>query len=94
MKTTIGSITFGAIKNVHKSGDEDGVYFADVEIQGAEGFPLETFLYCARADDYAITGKWVYQQITAGNIEGVVTQLAPSTALETSQSATQGAQTW
>lgn len=76
MTTTIGSITFGKISNVRKSGDEDGVYFADIEVQEAEGFPFETLLYCARANDYAITGKWVYQQIVDGNIEGAITQLA------------------
>jgi hypothetical protein len=76
MTHTIGNVTFGAIKNVRKSGDETGVYFADVQISEAEGFPMETHLYCARADDYAMTGRWVYQQIIDGNIEGTVTQLA------------------
>jgi hypothetical protein len=74
--TTIGTVTFGAIRNVRKSGDEEGVYFADVEISPDEGFPFETCLYCARSDDYAKTGKWVYEQIVAGNIEGQITQLA------------------
>jgi hypothetical protein len=77
MTTTIGTITFGAIKNVRKSGDEEGVYFADVEFSEAEGFPMETHLYVARSDDYAMTGRWVYQQIINGNIEGEVTQLLP-----------------
>lgn len=73
--TTIQNITFGAIKNVRKSGDEEGVYFVDVEISGAEGFPMEECIYCARFDDYAMTGKWVYQQIVDGNFEGSITQL-------------------
>jgi hypothetical protein len=76
MTTIIGNITFGAIKNVRKSGDEEGVYFADVEIQEAEGFPFDTVFYCVRSDDYAMTGRWVYQQIVDGNIEGSITQLA------------------
>jgi len=76
MSHTVGNITFGAIKNVRKSGEEDGVYFADVEIQEADGFPFETQIYCARSDDRAITGRWVYQQIVDGNIEGSITQVA------------------
>lgn len=76
MTHTIGNITFGAIKNVRKSGDEEGVYFADVEFNEAEGFPFETHLYCARSNDYAMTGRWVYQQIIDGSIEGEITQLA------------------
>jgi hypothetical protein len=38
---------------------------------------METHIYCARSDDYAMTGKWVYQQIIDGNIIGSITQLAP-----------------
>jgi hypothetical protein len=76
MTHTIGNVTFGQIKNVRKSGDEEGVYFADVEFQEAEGFPFETCIYCARSDDYAATGKWVYHQIIDGNIVGSITQLA------------------
>jgi hypothetical protein len=95
---TIGTITFGAIRNVRKSGDEEGVYFADVEISPDEGFPFEVCLYCARSDDYAKTGKWVYQQIVDGNIEGQITQLAPGVDPVTGQPqpqqpTTQGAQT-
>ena len=77
MTHTLGNITFGQIKNVRKSGDEEGVYFADVEISEAEGFPFEECFYCAKVNDYAITGKWVYQQIIDGNIVGTITQLAP-----------------
>lgn len=98
--TTIQGITFGGIKNVKKSGDEEDVYFADVEMSEAEGFPMETHLYCARADDYAMTGRWVYQQIIDGNIEGGITQLVPNTNPETgelwpvqNQPISQGAQT-
>jgi len=76
MTHTIGNITFGQIKNVRKSGDVEGVYFADVEFSEAEGFPMETHMYCARSNDYAKTGKWVYQQIIDGNIVGTITQLA------------------
>jgi len=83
MTTTIGPITFGAIKNVRKSGDEEGVYFADVEFSEAEGFPMETHLYVARSDDYAMTGRWVYQQIVDGNFEGVITQLLPNADVAT-----------
>jgi hypothetical protein len=72
----IGNITFGQILNVRKSGDEEGVYFADVEISEAEGFPFETCFYCARDNDYAMTGRWVYKQIVEGNIVGTITQLA------------------
>jgi hypothetical protein len=85
MTTQIGNIFFGAIKNVRKSGDEEGVYFADVETQEAEGFPMETNLYCARSNDYATTGKWVYQQIIDGNIVGSITQLAPDVNVETGE---------
>jgi len=97
---TIGTITFGAIRNVRKSGDEEGVYFADVEISPDEGFPFEVCLYCARSDDYAKTGKWVYQQIMDGAFEGQITQLAPGVdpvtgqpPPERQQPTTQGAQT-
>ena len=83
MSTQIGNTTFRQIKNVRKSGDEEGVYFADVEISEAEGFPFETHIYCARSNDYAITGRWVYQQIIDGNIVGSITQLAPDTNPET-----------
>jgi hypothetical protein len=76
MATQIGNITFGQILNVRKSGYEEGVYFADVEISEAEGFPFEACFYCARDNDYAITGKWVYKQIVEGNIVGTITQLA------------------
>jgi hypothetical protein len=78
MTHTIGNIIFGAIRNVRKSGDEEGVYFADVELSEAEGFPMLACFYVARADDYATTGRWVYQQIVNGNIEGGITQLAPN----------------
>jgi hypothetical protein len=78
MTTKIGPVTFGSIKNVRKSGDEEGVYFADVEIGESEGFPVEWCIYCARLDDYAPTGRWVYQQIMDGNYEGELTQLAPN----------------
>jgi hypothetical protein len=94
MTHTIGQITFGTIKNVRKSGDEDGVYFVDVELSEAEGFPFETHLYCARSNDYAMTGRWVYQQIIDGNFEGSITQLDAGVAPpEPVQPTTQGAQT-
>lgn len=76
MTHTIGNVIFGEIKNVRKSGDEESVYFADVEMSEAKGFPMKTHIYCARADDYAMTGRWVYQQIIDGNIVGSITQLA------------------
>ena len=78
MTHTIGNVTFGQIKNVRKSGDEDGVYFADVEFSEAEGFPMEKHFYCARGDDYAMTGRWVYQQILNGNFIGEIKQLNPN----------------
>ena len=86
MTHKIGNITFGQIHNVRKSGDEEGVYFADVEMQEAEGFPFETHIYCARDNDYAITGRWVYQQIIDGNIVGTITQLTPGVDPVTGQS--------
>jgi hypothetical protein len=73
----IGNIAFGKISNVRKLAEEDGVYFADVEIQVDAGFPAETVIYCARSDDYALSGRWVYQQIVDGNFEGEIRQLAP-----------------
>ena len=94
MTHTIGNVTFGAIKNVRKSGDEDGVYIADVEMQDAEGFPFESHTYCARSDDYAATGKWVYQQIIDGNFEGEITQLPPTPKSDNqNQPTVNGAQT-
>jgi len=75
MTTQIGNITFGQIKNVRKHEGTEGIYYADVEMSEAEGFPFETCIYCARSDDYAPTGKWVYKQIIEGNIVGSVTQL-------------------
>ena len=85
MATQIGNIIFGQILNVRKSSDEEGVYFADIEMSEAEGFPMETHIYCARSDDYAITGKWVYKQIVEGNIVGTITQLALNTDPVTGQ---------
>lgn len=73
----VGSITFGKISNVRKLAEEEGVYFVDVEMQIDPDFPAETVLYCARSDDRAMTGRWVYQQIVSGNFEGEVRQLAP-----------------
>lgn len=99
MPTQIGNVIFGQIHNVRKSGDEEGVYFADVEMQEAEGFPFEKHVYVARSNDYAATGKWVYQQIIEGNIVGSITQLAPDANPETglpwdrSQPQTTGSQT-
>ena len=87
-----GKITFGTISNVRKSGDEEGVYFADVEISEDEGFPFEPHVYCARADDCATTGRWVYQQIVDGNIVGEITQLPPTPAHEVAQPISQGTQ--
>lgn len=83
MTQTIGNVTFGNISNVRKSGDEEGVYFADVEFSEAQGFPMETHIYCARSDDHAMTGRWVYQQIMEGNIVGEITQLVPYADPET-----------
>ena len=77
MSFVYNGITLLNIKNVRKSGDEEGVYFADVEMSCSEGFPPEWNIYCARSDDYAPTGKWVYQQIIEGNFEGDITQLLP-----------------
>jgi len=85
MTHTIGNVTFGQIKNVRKSGDEEGVYFADVEMSEADGFPFEINIYCARSNDYAMSGRWVYQQIINGNIVGSITQLAPDTNPETGE---------
>lgn len=76
MTHTIGDITFGTIRNVRKFAGEEGVYFADIDICFSEGFPFEASLYCARADDYAPTGKWVYQQIIDGNFEGDLIHVA------------------
>ena len=81
----IGNITFGQIKNVRKSGDEENVYFANVEVSEAEGFPMKEYTYCARADDYAMTGRWVYQQIIEGNIVGSITQLVAGADPETGE---------
>ena len=44
---------------------------------------METHTYCARSNDYAMTGRWVYQQIVDGNIVGSITQLAPDVDLMT-----------
>lgn len=73
----IQGVTLGQITNVKKSGDENSVYFADVEIDPHGGENLEVCFYCARSDDMAPTGQWVYEQIVAGNFEGEITQLAP-----------------
>ena len=81
----IGKITIGKIKNVRKSGNEENVYFADVEISFDEGFPFETVFYCARSDDYAMIGRGIYQQIIEGNIEGGITELLPNVNSETRQ---------
>lgn len=73
----VSGIEIGEISNVRKSGDEDGVYFVDVEIGVQEGFPSEKMLFCARSNDYAMTGKHVYKQIMDQNFIGEITQLLP-----------------
>lgn len=78
MTKIIGNTVFGNIKNVRKSGDYEGVYFADVELAEAEGFPLSYSFYTATHNDYALTGKWVYQQIIDGNFDGNIEQLPPT----------------
>lgn len=75
MTTIISNIEFGNISNVRKSYTEENVYFVDVEMSVAEGFPLESCEYVARADDYALTGKWVYKQVLNGNFIGEITLL-------------------
>ena len=85
MTTTISNITFGNISNVRKSGDEESVYLVDIEISEAEGFPLEVCIYCARSDDRATTGKWVYAQILAGNFSGEIIQRAAGTDIVTGE---------
>ena len=72
---TVGTVTFQKIFNVNKSADQEGVYFCEVTIDYNNGFPTETDWYCARSDDYALTGKWVYQQIIDGNYDGDIKQL-------------------
>jgi hypothetical protein len=74
---TVGTVTFQKIFNVNKSADQEGVYFCEVTIDYNNGFPPETDWYCARSDDYALTGKWVYQQIINGNFDGEVFLLQP-----------------
>jgi hypothetical protein len=91
--TTIMGVTFGKIKNVRKDVLEEGVYFAEVEISFQEGFPFEWNNYCARADDHALTGKWVYQQIMDGNFEGGITLTEPFEPEDIEQPISQGAQT-
>jgi hypothetical protein len=75
----IGDCTLQNISNVRKCAHQEDVYFCDIEISFAEGFPFEKVLYCARSDDFAPTGKWVYQQIISGGFEGEITQLLPNT---------------
>lgn len=91
MFTSNSGIVLRNIRNVRKCGVEQGVYFAEVELSQQEGFPFEWCNYCARKDDVAATGKWVYQQIIDGNFEGEMGQELPYE--EPSQPATQGAQT-
>jgi hypothetical protein len=74
---TINGITFTNISNVREVFEERGVYLADVTIDHNNGFPVETGIYCARSDDYALTGKWVYQQILDGNFDGEITLMPP-----------------
>lgn len=72
---TVSNVTFERIFDVKKSADEENVYFCKVVMNFNNGFPSETDYYCARGDDYAITGKWVYQQILDGNFDGELKQL-------------------
>ena len=74
---TVDNITFENISEVLKSGDEEGVYFCQVVLNHNDGFPSQKVLYCARSNDYAYTGRWVYQQIQDGNFDGEITQLQP-----------------
>jgi hypothetical protein len=75
----IGDCTLQNISNVRKCAQQEDVYFCDIEISFAEGFPFEKVMYCARSDDFALTGRWVYQQIIDGNFEGEIVQLLPDT---------------
>jgi hypothetical protein len=93
MSITFNGVTLRGIRNVRKCGVENGVYFAEVELSMQEGFPFEWCNYCARADDLAVTGKWVYEQIVAGNFEGEMGQETVVYPDEAPQPATQGAQT-
>lgn len=78
MSTKIGQLEIGAIRNVKASGDEPNVYFADVEICFEENLGFESCLYVARQDDFAATGKFIYQQIVDGSFEGELIQLPPT----------------
>ena len=79
----INGIDLGEISNVRKSGDEENVYFVDIMISPQEGFPPEKMIFCARANDYAATGKYVMQQINEGNFVGEMIQLLPGADPET-----------
>lgn len=74
--TKIDHVYFGNIFDVKKSGDEDGTYFAKVEMSFGENEPLVAEYFCAKANDPVNTGIWVYQQIVAGNFQGELVQLA------------------
>lgn len=91
MSITINGIVFGRIRNVRRCAIENDVYFAEIELSPQEGFPFEWCSYCARKDDLAVTGKWVYQQIIEGNFEGEMGQEVLVEA--TAQPSTQGSQT-
>lgn len=91
MSITLHGITLGNIRNVRRCAIEDNVYFAEVQISPQEGFPFEWCNYCARGDDHAATGKWVYQQIIDGNFEGEMGQ--ETLFVPPAQPSTQGSQT-
>ena len=54
----------------------DGSFLLNVDLVTSSD-PLETVQYCARDNDVAETGQWVYQQVIEGNFEGEITDWVP-----------------
>ena len=71
MQQTFGKTTLGNIREVRTHGNDTSTYFCKLTFT-YENDPPEEVKYVARASDNAETGRWVYQQIVAGNFEGKI----------------------
>jgi hypothetical protein len=70
-----GTVALGKISNVRTVNGNTSVYYCYVEMV-EEGFEPEVAQYVASRTDVAVTGKWVYQQIVNGNIEGEIVDVS------------------
>ena len=69
----INNITIGKISNVCTRNNDKSCYFCKVEL--TDDNDKEIVNYVARASDNVEIGKYIYEQITSGNIEGKISNV-------------------